>query len=73
MGCFHIKAGSEHNTLYIDEGLYYNPPSELTMDFIYYKDGTTKVENIKGYDKTKLSQLTKIMHIGLLGQVTVWL
>ena len=61
-GMFSYNAGSEHNTLYIDEGLYYNPPSELTMDFIYYKDGTTKVENIKGYDKVKLSNLQNNAH-----------
>lgn len=61
-GMFSYKEGSEHNTLYIDEGLYYNPPSGETMDFIYYKDGTTKIENIKGYDREKLSYLQNNAH-----------
>lgn len=62
LGFFSYKQGSEHNTLYIDEGLYYNPPSHLTMDFILYKDGSTEIVNIKGYDKVKLSKLQSDAH-----------
>lgn len=62
LGFFSYKNGSEHNTLYIDEGLYYNPPNHLTMDFIYYKDGSSEIINIKGYDKNKLSKLQAEAH-----------
>jgi len=64
-GMYSYKEGSEHNTLYIDEGLYFNPPSNQTMDFIYYKDGTTKIVNIKGYDREKLSAIQNTAHWGI--------
>ena len=65
LGFFSWKPGSEHSTLYIDEGLYYNPPSGETMDFIYYKDGTTKIVNIKGYDKEQLNAIQANAHWGI--------
>lgn len=64
-GMFSYVPGSEHNTLYISEGLYFNPPSKETMDFIYYKDGTTKIVNIEGYDQARLNAIQADAHFGI--------
>lgn len=56
-GFFSKAKDSEHNTLYISKGLFHNPPSPITMDFIYYKDGTTEIRNIKEYNQAELSGL----------------
>lgn len=64
-GFFNFNGSSEHLTLYIDEGLYYNPPSEKTVEFIYYKDGRVDVTNMTGYDKQQLSQIQADAHWGI--------
>ena len=64
-GMFSYVKGSEHNTLYINKGLYHNPPSELTMDFVYYLDGTTEIMNLKKYDQKILSQLQEATYFAI--------
>lgn len=58
-GFFNFNASSEHLGLLIDEGLYYSPPSEHFIDFLYYKNGTVKIVNLHGYDKELLSNLQR--------------
>jgi len=65
LGMFSYTSGSEHNTLYISKGLYHNPPSPLTVDFIYYLDGSTEIMNIKEYDKVLLSKLQATTHFAI--------
>lgn len=54
-GFFNFDGSSEHLGMYIDEGLYYTPPSQDFVDLIYFKDGHTEVHNHHGYDKNLLS------------------
>lgn len=56
-GFFSASKASEHIGLYIDEGLYYNPPNSDSVEFIYYKSGKTEITNMTGYDKKVLSDL----------------
>lgn len=56
-GFFSFDGTSEHLGMYIDEGLYYTPPSSTFIDFIYLKDGHTEINNLDGYDGWALSQL----------------
>lgn len=49
----------EHIGMLIDEGLYYTPPTSAAIDFIYYKNGTTEIKNLSGYNGTLLSGLQK--------------
>lgn len=39
--------GGEHLWGFTDEGKYYYPTSSTFPDFIYYKDGTTEIKNLK--------------------------
>lgn len=61
-GFFNFNGSSEHLGLYIDDGLYYTPPSESFVDFIYYKNGKTEIRNMNGYDKVELSRLQSEAH-----------
>ena len=61
-GFFNFNGTSEHLGLYIDDGLYYSPPSGDFVDFIYYKDGHTEIRNMHGYDKIELSRLQNETH-----------
>lgn len=61
-GFFNFNGSSEHLGLYIDDGLYYSPPSGDFVDFIYYKDGKTEIRNMNGYDKEELSRLQNEAH-----------
>jgi exopolysaccharide biosynthesis protein len=66
MNCgFFTGANNEHTTLLIANGLYYNPPSINTADFIYYKDGRTEVTNLHGYDAKILSKLQADCHFAI--------
>ena len=66
INCGFFTGGSnEHTTLLIANGLYYNPPSINTADFIYYKDGRTEVTNLHGYDQTVLSKLQNDCHFAI--------
>jgi N-acetyl-anhydromuramyl-L-alanine amidase AmpD len=58
-GFFNTDGTSEHLGTYIDEGLYHTPGSPTFIDFIYYKDGSTEIKNILGYDQAELSRLQK--------------
>lgn len=49
----------EHIGMLIDEGLYYTPPTSSAIDFIYYKNGTTEIKNLDGYNGIILSELQK--------------
>jgi exopolysaccharide biosynthesis protein/N-acetylmuramoyl-L-alanine amidase len=62
---FFTGASNEHTTLLIANGLYYNPPSINTVDFIYYKDGRTEVTNLHGYDQAVLSKLQNDCHFAI--------
>ena len=59
LGFYNFNASSEHLGLFIDEGLYYSPPSKNFIDFLYYKTGEVKIVNLYGYDQAKLSALQK--------------
>jgi len=61
-GFFNFDGKNEHLGLYIDEGLYYNPPSSNFVDFEYYKDGHVEVKNITTQDIGYLSNLQKSCH-----------
>lgn len=61
-GFFVFNSTKEHLGLYIDDGLYYSPPSPNFVDFIYYKDGTTELVNLMGYDQKRLSDLQAKAH-----------
>lgn len=56
-GFFDWNSNKDHLGMYIDEGLYYFQPHNAQIDFIYYKDGTTKIQNLHGYDQKVLSEL----------------
>ena len=56
-GFFDWNSNKDHLGMYIDEGLYYFPPHNAQIDFIYYKDGTTEIKNLHGYNQKVLSEL----------------
>jgi peptidoglycan hydrolase-like protein with peptidoglycan-binding domain len=57
---FFVPGGThEHIGLYIDEGLYYNPPSGNFVDFEYYKTGKVEVKNLTTTDTAYLSKLQR--------------
>lgn len=58
-GFFNFKTSAEHLGMLIDDGLYYTPPTNEFIDFIYYKDGTTEIKNLHGYNGALLSDLQK--------------
>lgn len=58
-GFVDYKGNKDHLGMLIDDGLYYTAPHNAFIDFIYYKDGTTKIVNLHGYDKNLLSQLQR--------------
>ncbi len=58
-GFFNFSGKPEHLGMLIDEGLYYSQPSKSFIDFIYYKDGTTEIKNLHGYNKELLVGLQK--------------
>lgn len=58
-GFFNLSGTSEHLGLLIDDGLYYTPPSHSFVDFIYWKDGTTEIVNMDGYDQKVLSDIQR--------------
>lgn len=59
-GFFDTKGSTEHLGTFVDEGLYYKPPSDNFIDFIYYKDGTTEIKKIK--DLKEVAQLQVKTH-----------
>jgi hypothetical protein len=61
-GFFNWDGKNEHIGLFIDEGLYYNPPSANFIDMEYYKDGRVEVKNLTNYDGKYLSMLQKECH-----------
>jgi exopolysaccharide biosynthesis protein len=61
-GFFSWDGKNEHMGLFIDEGLYYNPPSANFIDMEYYKDGNVEVKNLTGYDQKYLSMLQEKCH-----------
>lgn len=61
-GFFNFNGSSEHLGMYIDEGLYYNQPSQNFIDFIYFKDGHTEIHNHHGYDQKLLSGYQATTH-----------
>lgn len=60
-----FDSSREHLGGYINDGLYFWPPDNAFVDFIYYKDGRTEVINLHGYDKTLLSGLQKTAHFAI--------
>ena len=54
--------GKEHLGMLIREGLYYYPPTSNFIDFIYYKDGSTEIKNLDGYDGALLSSFQNEAH-----------
>lgn len=54
-GFFNFNGSTEHIGMYIDDGLYYSPPTNEFIDFIYFKDGHTEIHNHHGYDGALLS------------------
>lgn len=61
-GFFDSKGKREHLGMLIRDGLYYYPPSEQFIDFIYYKSGRTLITNLDGYNGALLSQLQEGTH-----------
>lgn len=64
-GFYNFSGSSEHLGLLIDEGLYYTPPTPHFIDFIFYKDGTSEIINLKGYDRDTLNAIQKNAHWGI--------
>lgn len=62
LGFYTSDSNSEHIGLFINKGLYFNPPNADTMDMIYYKNGTTKIVNYKEYNQATLSELQEIAY-----------
>ena len=58
-GFFIYNTQREHLGMLIDDGLYYSPPSSDFIDFIYYKNGESKIINLAGYDQKMLSELQR--------------
>lgn len=61
-GFFNFDGSSEHLGLFIVDGLWYSSPSKDFVDFIFYKNGTTEVKNMHGYNQKELSRLQNEAH-----------
>ena len=58
-GFVDYSGNKDHLGMLITNGLYYFPPHNAQIDFMYYKNGTTEIKNLHGYNAIELSKLQR--------------
>jgi exopolysaccharide biosynthesis protein len=58
-GFFNFNGSSEHLGMVVVDGKWYTSPSNNFLDFIIWKNGKVTIENLHGYDATKLNQFQR--------------